>query len=147
MLPSSSIRRTARVRVAAGVADALRHAWAPSGGERCGLLLGSWQGETCRVLAAVAARNRARERNRFELEPHDFVTTWAVAGRDGVDVVGVWHTHPHGAGRPSADDCRAAWPEHVQAIVAAGGGAPRLRVWHCAGDVARELEMTEEVAR
>jgi proteasome lid subunit RPN8/RPN11 len=49
----------------------------------------------------------------------------------GLELVGVWHSHPRGEALPSEADLRAAWRGWTQLIVApsAERGAA-LRAWH-----------------
>ncbi|HTF89111.1 MAG TPA: M67 family metallopeptidase [Planctomycetota bacterium] len=65
--------------------------------ETCGLLLGRRRGKEVEVAALVAARNIALEpRTRFELDPLDLLAAEDGARANGLEVVGVWHSHPRG---------------------------------------------------
>jgi proteasome lid subunit RPN8/RPN11 len=98
--------------------------------EVCGLLLGAVDGASTEVAAIRGAGNLARERarDRYELDPSDLLAAELEARRRGLDVVGVWHSHPDHPAVPSAPDLAAAWEgwSYVIVPVAAGrAGAPR----------------------
>lgn len=72
--------------------------------EACGVLIG-WQdgGET--VVDMVVPVKNSRPSNRsFELDATEQYNAWNLAEQKGMDIVGVYHTHPHSQARPSAWD-------------------------------------------
>lgn len=79
--------------------------------ETCGLLIGRQQGAEVEVLDTVAARNLSRERaaDRFELDPQDFLKADQAARAAGLELVGIWHSHPDHPAQPSATDREFAW--------------------------------------
>lgn len=104
--------------------------------ETCGLLLGRRGGAEHVVVEARQARNLNRERSgdRYELDPEDFLAADRDARAAGLDVVGVWHSHPDHPARPSETDRAAAWPEWSYVIVAVGrAGVEDLRCWRMNG--------------
>lgn len=112
--------------------------------ETCGLLLGTSGGEGCVVTAQHAARNlnRERARDRFELDPQAYLAAEARAAAEGIEVVGVWHSHPDHPARPSETDRRQAWPGWSYVILAvASGEVVDLRSWRLAGKVFIEEEV------
>jgi proteasome lid subunit RPN8/RPN11 len=117
--------------------------------EVCGLLVGARSRRAIAVRRATDARNLAAEhrRVRYELDPRDFLAADAEARRDGLDVIGVWHTHPDHPARPSPTDLAAAWEGFTYLILSAGArGALEARAWWL-GDgrfVEQPLEETEE---
>ncbi|HXV76962.1 MAG TPA: M67 family metallopeptidase [Candidatus Polarisedimenticolaceae bacterium] len=104
--------------------------------EVCGLLVGRSDRHATRVARISRARNLAtdRLRDRFELDPTDYLRADREARRDGLDVVGVWHTHPDHPARPSATDLASAWPELSYVIVSVGvDGVRQIRCWRLDG--------------
>lgn len=79
--------------------------------ETCGLLVGRQHGTDVEVCDAVAARNLIEERaeDRFELDPQDFLKADHAARAAGLELVGVWHSHPDHPAQPSATDREFAW--------------------------------------
>lgn len=53
--------------------------------------------------------NRVRARDRFELDPRDFLAAELAARRTGREIVGIWHSHPDHPAVPSETDRLAAW--------------------------------------
>ncbi|MDR2354927.1 MAG: M67 family metallopeptidase [Clostridiales Family XIII bacterium] len=121
------------MRLSAGAAERIR-----AEGERlypsecCGLLLGGAAGEGVRtVLCALPIKNarEARERHhRFVIEADDFLRGERAARERGMDVVGVYHSHPDHPARPSDYDREHALPYYSYIIVAVEKGrAAELR--------------------
>jgi proteasome lid subunit RPN8/RPN11 len=111
------------------LADAARRGYPR---EVCGLLVGSRSGATTRVERAEPATNLEQERaaDRYRLDPRDFLAIDAAARRDGLDVVGVWHTHPDHPAEPSSTDLQAAWPDYAYLIISVTRGETvQLRAW------------------
>lgn len=120
-----------------------RHGEEAYPGECCGLLVGTLrpgrdgEGDTYVVARAEPCRNlRAGEANdRFELDPQDFLRVDADAQRDGLEVIGVYHSHPDHAPRPSRFDAAGAFPGFAYLIVAVRSGrAAGMRSWLLAPD-------------
>jgi proteasome lid subunit RPN8/RPN11 len=81
--------------------------------EGAGFLLGSADGERKRVAAILPLKN-AREdsarHNRYLLTAEDYLRAEQVASRQGLDLLGVFHSHPDHASRPSEFDREWAMP-------------------------------------
>jgi len=100
--------------------------------ETCGLLLGTRNGAENVVARVRQARNINLERrqDRYEIHPEDFLAADREAREAGMDIVGVWHSHPDHPARPSETDRAAAWPEWSYIIVAVGrAGVQEMRCW------------------
>lgn len=123
----------------------LAHAGYPD--ETCGLLLGNDSDGGCRVVCQRPARNlnRERARDRFELDPADYLAAETAAAAAGLTVVGVWHSHPDHPAQPSSTDLAMAWPGWSYVILSvAGGGVVDLRSWRLAGDSFCEEEVRHD---
>ena len=110
------------------------HAWCEAGypHEACGLLLGAAEGDRRTVTSVHIARNLNTERahDRYDLDPADFVAGDAAARDQGMDVVGIFHSHPDHPSAPSATDLAHAQPGWSYVIVeVAGGKVASLRSW------------------
>jgi proteasome lid subunit RPN8/RPN11 len=110
--------------------------------EACGLLLGRPAAasparladavEVVEVVEVVQTRNLAAERRAdlYEVHPEDFLAADRRAAALGLEIVGVWHSHPQSPGRPSATDLERAWPGWSYVIVGrATDGGRELRSW------------------
>lgn len=119
-----------RERLATWARDAYPH-------EACGLMLGRRGEDALRVLEVRRARNirTERARDRYEIDPADYLAAEEAAAARGVEVVGVWHTHPDHPALPSETDRALAWEGWCYVIAAVGaGGVEDLRAWRLNGD-------------
>lgn len=102
--------------------------------EACGLLLGT----AGRLVSAVPLPNGASDeerRTRYVLSPGAYRRAEEQARIEGLDVVGVFHSHPDHPAEPSPTDLAEAWPEWVYVIVPVEAGRPGTpRAWRLAGD-------------
>jgi proteasome lid subunit RPN8/RPN11 len=86
--------------------------------EGCGVLLGRRDGTTMLLVDATLARNMWTERaaDRYDLDPVDFLKADRDARSRGLDVCGIWHSHPDHPARPSQFDTDRAWLDYVYII-------------------------------
>jgi len=101
--------------------------------EACGLLLGL--GTDVLFIAAVVNSHRQPERH-FRIAPDAAAPVVREAMRLGVDVIGGWHSHPHGPPTLSRDDI-AGTPGagFVQCVVT----AESVRAWTVTPPTAVEI--------
>jgi proteasome lid subunit RPN8/RPN11 len=100
--------------------------------EVCGVLVGRASRGRVEVVRAEIAGNldQDRPRDRYLLDPGDFVRIDAVAREEGLDVIGIWHSHPDHPARPSVTDRERAWEGWAYVIVSVGwDGVRELRSW------------------
>jgi len=114
--------------------------------EVCGLLLGTRNSTEHVVLAVREARNLNQERakDRYELDPEDFLAADRDARAAGMDIIGVWHSHPDHPAKPSLTDLANAWPRWSYVIVAVGPeGVRDICSWELhSSDFQEEVIMT-----
>jgi proteasome lid subunit RPN8/RPN11 len=86
--------------------------------EGCGVLLGRRDGIRMLLVDATSARNMWTERSadRYDLDPSDFLRADRDARSRGLDVCGIWHSHPDHPARPSQFDTDRAWVDYVYII-------------------------------
>lgn len=77
-------------------ADMVRHAERAYPNECCGAMLGQQDGGTAAVLRAAPIENSydGSQRNRYEIKPDDLLEADRQARRQGLDLIGVYHSHP-----------------------------------------------------
>jgi proteasome lid subunit RPN8/RPN11 len=75
--------------------EMLAHAEATYPNECCGVMLGSVD-DVKRVRESAALANVAREshRSRYELAPEDLIQADREARARGMDLIGIYHSHP-----------------------------------------------------
>ena len=102
------------------------------------------------MLRAVQAKNlnRARARDRYELDPGDYVAADLTARAEGLSIVGIWHSHPDHPAEPSETDRRMATEngslEGWSYLILSVGerGVQSLRSWRLKNDRFEEEELT-----
>lgn len=112
--------------------------------EGAGLLLGEASEEGKRVLDILTIEN-AREaparHNRYLLTPQDYLHGEEMAARQGLDVLGVFHSHPDHPNMPSEFDREWAMPWFSYVITSVHTGvAAGSRSWRLSDDRAQFIE-------
>jgi len=121
--------------------------WARAGypSETCGILIGRCGGEEAEVEEVTAGRNLnvERARDRYELDPADLLAADEAARHRGLEIIGVWHSHPDHPAVPSETDRAQAWRGWSYVIVSVSrGGVEDLRSWRLNGS-----DFVEEMIR
>lgn len=117
--------------------------------EGAGLMLGTVQDGTKRVMEIVPLEN-AREdgarRNRYLLTAQDYLSAEREADRLGLEVLGVFHSHPDHPNRPSQFDLEWAMPWFSYLITSVNEGIPAgSRSWLLNDDRTQFIEEPLEV--
>lgn len=106
--------------------------------EGAGLLLGVVNGEQKQVTQIMAldnSREDSARHNRYLLTPQDYMRGEQEAARLGLDVLGVFHSHPDHPNRPSEFDRDWAMPWFSYLITSVQAGqAVGSRSWLLAED-------------
>lgn len=100
--------------------------------EACGFLLGRENGEE-RVFYDILVVENSKEgdkRRRFEISARDYLNAEQFALQKGLDLLGVYHSHPKHPAIPSEHDRVAAMPYFSYVIVSVFEHGPEhLRSW------------------
>jgi proteasome lid subunit RPN8/RPN11 len=90
--------------------------------EGCGLLVGTRQTDFD-VRGAWPVTNEETEvpERRYRIDPGTFARLDAKARDKGLEIIGVFHSHPDEAPMPSTTDTQLAWPELAYLIVGLTG--------------------------
>ncbi|MEM1203400.1 MAG: M67 family metallopeptidase [Acidobacteriota bacterium] len=105
--------------------------------EACGLLIGTAGHHEVVAHEVVQARNLSSERarDRYILDPEDFLAADRSARQRCLDIVGIWHTHPEHLAVPSKTDLDAAWEGYSYLIISVDAlGDTVFKSWRLAGD-------------
>ncbi len=103
--------------------------------EACGLLLAP-RGEPDRLVDArpVANLNTERARDRYTLDQAGFQRVADAAAAAGLEIAGVYHSHPDHPARPSETDRVNAWAGWAYLILRVAAGRPEeLRAYRLEG--------------
>jgi len=90
----------------------VRHAEATYPRECCGVMIGSIDGDQKRVTEAFALENAytGGQEDRYEIRPEDLLNTDRAARKQGLDLIGIFHSHPDCAAYFSKTDLENSCP-------------------------------------
>jgi proteasome lid subunit RPN8/RPN11 len=104
--------------------------------EACGILAGSGD----RVERFYPAEPDEPSPFYYRIESRDQIRIMNAIDDEGLDLVGIYHSHVASPAYPSRTDAEQAfWPEAVYVIVSLAGGGADVRGFHI-----REMAVTEE---
>jgi proteasome lid subunit RPN8/RPN11 len=96
--------------------------------ECCGVLIGKKEvkeeDEILHVLEARAMRNTnegTRER-RYNIDPIDLMKIDKEAEENGLELLGIYHSHPNHPSQPSKFDLEHAWPNFSYVVLSVKDG-------------------------
>ncbi len=132
------------------MAAIIRHGEAAYPFEGCGLLLGR-EADGCKVVVQVLSVENTREpeakHNRYLIPPEAMIEAEQVATRQGLDVIGFFHSHPDHPEQPSDFDREHAWPWYSYLVTSVHEGrAVKTAAWTLSDDRAAFIpeELIEE---
>jgi proteasome lid subunit RPN8/RPN11 len=105
--------------------------------ECCGFMLGSAEDGLQRIVEIRGQPNERTEsrENRFVISPEQFKAAETYARRTGLQLVGIYHSHPDSPARPSTYDRDHAWPWFSYIIISVKGGkADEANAWQLKDD-------------
>ena len=107
------------------------HAAAELPNECCGLLGGAAPADgVIRVSAAAPVVNAAASPVEYESEPRSILAAVKRFRAEGLEVVGVYHSHPTAPPVPSrADLARNYWGHVAHVIISLQSAQPEVRAW------------------
>ena len=90
----------------------VRHAEATYPHECCGVMIGSIDGDNKRVTEARALENvyTGGQEDRYEIRPTDLLEADRSARKQGLDMIGIFHSHPDCAAYFSKTDLENSCP-------------------------------------
>lgn len=108
--------------------------------EACGVMLGK-TGVITEIVSAdnqrteVAATGSESARNRYLIDPLVYLKIEREADKRGLQVLGIYHSHPDVAAKPSKFDLDHAWPDFSYLIVSVcKGKAVETNSWRLRDD-------------
>lgn len=107
--------------------------------EGCGLLMGTLGGE---VMEVVPSPNVAASAKVYEIDPKVLLRTYRRADDEGLDVIGVFHSHTHSRAYPSPTDvAQAPDPSWHYVLVSFSTSPADVRSYSIVGGEVREEEV------
>ncbi|MCP4440396.1 MAG: M67 family metallopeptidase [Aureispira sp.] len=80
--------------------------------EACGFLLGEDHGESRTIQEVIAVPNvqKGDQKRRFAIAPLDYIQAERIALEKGLQLLGIYHSHPNHPALPSIHDLQQALP-------------------------------------
>ena len=101
--------------------------------ESCGVMLG--KNDTVTEIVPADNQRTDSARNRYLIEPLAYMKIERDADKRGLQVLGIYHSHPDVAARPSPFDLDNAWPNLSYLIVSVmKGKAVESNCWRLRDD-------------
>jgi proteasome lid subunit RPN8/RPN11 len=100
--------------------------------ECCGFLFGTEHAEHREFTEILVVDNSStpNAERRFEISPADYMRAERKALASGLDLLGVYHSHPSSPAVPSIHDLRVALPTFSYVILSVyGEGLATIRSW------------------
>jgi proteasome lid subunit RPN8/RPN11 len=109
--------------------------------ECCGFLLGSFDdGGLVRQVRRATNQNTERT-DRFIISAEEFGEVQLSADETGLDIIGIYHSHPDWPAIPSQTDMDNAWDEVYYLIASIYEGRPlNTQIWRLAENGPRRFE-------
>ncbi len=105
--------------------------------EGCGLLAGN--GATGHVVRCFPVRNQAASACRYVVDPEEHLRADRKAEQEGLEIIGVFHSHTHTDAYPSATDVeRALDPTWHYVLVSLRAEVPSVRSFRIIRDSVME---------
>ena len=100
------------------------HAQATFPDECCGVMTGKIDGETKLVTGAVALENayKGAQEDRYEIRPEDLLAADKKARAEGLDLIGIFHSHPDCDAYFSKTDLENSCPWYSFVVLSVKGG-------------------------
>lgn len=109
--------------------------------ECCGFLLGSFDnGGLVREVRRATNQNTERT-DRFVISAEEFGQVQFAADETGVDIIGIYHSHPDWPAIPSQTDMDSAFEDVYYLIASVHEGRPlNTQIWRLLDDGLRRFE-------
>ncbi len=117
--------------------DVIAHVESQMPLEACGLLAG----KNDRVEMALPVRNQAQSPVRFVMDPHEQLKAFERIDSTGLDLLGIFHSHPTGPETASVTDIAEAAYDVVHVICSKSGGQWNLRGFWIENGQAAEVSL------
>ncbi len=96
--------------------------------EGCGILTGIHG----KILDVNFVENKImdRKRDRYEIDPRDFLLVDKLAREKRYEILGFYHSHPDHPAYPSDFDVEHSWPEYIYIIISVSNGTKEaVKAW------------------
>lgn len=81
--------------------------------EACGFLMGSGGS----ITRSLPVTNADKREDHFTFDPEEQMAAYKLAEKEGLDIIGVYHSHPAHPARPSPEDVRLAHDPSLLCVI------------------------------
>jgi proteasome lid subunit RPN8/RPN11 len=83
-----------------------------------------------KVSPVAESETAYTQRRRYSIDPKDMLRVQKQARSQGLNIIGIYHSHPDQVAVPSECDRRLAWPDYAYVIVSVcNGKAVDIKSW------------------
>ena len=102
----------------------VKHAENKFPNECCGVMIGKIDGDSKQVTSAVPLENAYKgvQEDRYEIRPEDLLAADRQARADGLDLIGIFHSHPDCDAYFSKTDLENSCPWYSFVVLSVKGG-------------------------
>jgi proteasome lid subunit RPN8/RPN11 len=102
----------------------IAHAQATFPDECCGVMVGKIDGDAKHVTTAIALENayKGKQEDRYEIRPEDLLAADKNARAEGLDLIGIFHSHPDCDAYFSKTDLENSCPWYSFVVLSIKGG-------------------------
>jgi proteasome lid subunit RPN8/RPN11 len=98
--------------------------------ECSGLIVGNYDRRAANKIFPVKNVHAETTRTRYLIDPKQYMQIERQARMDGLDVIGIYHSHPDVPAKPSQYDKDHAWPFYTYVIVSVlKGKVDQVSAW------------------
>jgi len=110
--------------------------------EACGLIAGSPDVMIYQARIIIPTTNILHSPFSFKIDPQEQLAAFNKIEADGLELIGIYHSHPNGPDEPSPTDiAEAYYPETVQLIWSRRTGAWKCRGFLIQGQAVEEISL------
>ena len=110
--------------------------------EACGILAGVFEDAAGRVDSVFLMENSAHSATFYEMEPNEQFRVFDSIRKEGLDLVAIFHSHPHSPAIPSMQDRELAfYPDSLYLIVSLMNDVPEAHVYRIVDQQVDEVEL------
>ena len=98
-----------------------------------------------RITRRYPMTNAEAREDHFSFEPNEHITALKTAREEGLDIIGMYHSHPTTPARPSAEDIRLAhYPAIIYVITSLLDGVATTKGFHIREGIVEEETLVIE---
>jgi proteasome lid subunit RPN8/RPN11 len=109
--------------------------------EACGLLAGKFDADICRVAEVIQTENTLHSPFRYRLDPKEQLAAFNHIESQGLELIGIYHSHPAGPTNPSNTDIAEAYYPDATYLIWSKSAVE----WKCRGFIIRDRKFKEVI--